>query len=305
MSDTGRGARGWSGGDGAPASEEGAYRSQRALVWSHLKRHKPALISVVVFGVMCAACVAAPMLVRYDFDAIDLASIRQPPSWDHWMGTDDLGRDLFTRVLYGGRVSIMIGLLSAVVGTVAGSAIGAVSGYYGGRIDNLLMRVTDVAYSIPTLPLLIVLGAYTNAAALSMAVIIGLLSWMATARVVRGEVLSIKEMAYIEAAHSIGASNPRIIGRHILPNAVGPIVVGATLAVGNAIILESSLSFLGLGVQPPTPTWGNLLMDAQATMATKPWLTIFPGLAILLVVLAINFIGDGLQDALDPAGRQS
>jgi peptide/nickel transport system permease protein len=274
-------------------------------VWSHLKRHKPALISVVVFGVMCAACVAAPMLVRYDFDAIDLASIRQPPSWDHWMGTDDLGRDLFTRVLYGGRVSIMIGLLSAVVGTVAGSAIGAVSGYYGGRIDNLLMRVTDVAYSIPTLPLLIVLGAYTNAAALSMAVIIGLLSWMATARVVRGEVLSIKEMAYIEAAHSIGASNPRIIGRHILPNAVGPIVVGATLAVGNAIILESSLSFLGLGVQPPTPTWGNLLMDAQATMATKPWLTIFPGLAILLVVLAINFIGDGLQDALDPAGRQS
>jgi peptide/nickel transport system permease protein len=170
-------------------------------------------------------------------------------------------------------------------------------------VDNLLMRLTDVAYSIPSLPLLIVLASYTEAAAGSMALIIGLLSWMATARVVRGEVLSIKETAYVEAARSLGAGSGRIILGHVLPNAVGPILVGATLAVGNAIILESSLSFLGLGVQPPTPTWGNLLMDAQATMASKPWLTIFPGLAILLVVLSVNFIGDGLQDALDPTAR--
>lgn len=219
------------------------------------------------------------------------------------MGTDDLGRDLFTRVLYGGRVSILIGLLAAIIGTGLGASVGAVAGFYGGRLDNLLMRLTDVAYSIPTLPLLIVLSSYTQAAALSMAVIIGLLSWMATARVVRGDVLAIKEMAYVEAARGLGVANPRIIWRHILPNAIGPIVVGATLAVGNAIILESSLSFLGLGIQPPIPTWGNMLMDAQATMATKPWLTIFPGLAILLIVLSVNFIGDGLQDALDPTGR--
>ncbi|MFQ5742217.1 MAG: ABC transporter permease [Acidobacteriota bacterium] len=287
-------------------NEEGVrYRSRRALVWQRVRKHKPAMVSLVVISMMAVACLAAPLIVPYEFDAIDLSAIRQAPSPAHWMGTDDLGRDLFTRVLYGGRVSILIGLLSAVVGTGLGSAVGAVAGFYGGRVDNLLMRLTDVAYSIPTLPLLIVLSSYTEAAVSSMALIIGLLSWMAAARVVRGEVLTIKQMAYVEAARSLGATNLRIMTRHILPNAIGPIVVGATLAVGNAIILESSLSFLGLGVQPPTPTWGNMLQDAQATMATKPWLTIFPGLAILLVVLSVNFIGDGLQDALDPMGRTS
>jgi peptide/nickel transport system permease protein len=173
------------------------------------------------------------------------------------------------------------------------------------RIVEVAGRVTDIVYSIPTLPLLIVLASYTAATATSMALVIGLLSWMTTARVVRGEVLSIKEMAYVEAARSLGARDARIILRHVLPNAVGPIVVGATLTVGNAIIVESSLSFLGLGVQPPTPTWGNMLMDAQSTMASKPWLTIFPGFAILIVVLAVNFLGDGLQDALDPGGREA
>ncbi|GMV05111.1 MAG: peptide ABC transporter permease [Gemmatimonadota bacterium] len=275
-----------------------------SLVWRNLKRHRLAMVSLAVVAVISAACVAAPLLAGYAFDAIDLGAIRQAPSWDHWMGTDDLGRDLFTRVLYGGRISILIGVLSALIGTGLGSLVGAVAGFYGGRTDNVLMRLTDVAYSIPSLPLLIVLASYTRAEASSMALIIGLLSWMATARVVRGEVLSIKQMAYVEAARSLGASNGRIILRHVLPNTVGPIVVSATLAVGNAIIIESSLSFLGLGVQPPTPTWGNMLMDAQATMATKPWLTIFPGLAILAVVLAVNFIGDGLQDALDPTGRE-
>ena len=178
-------------------------------------------------------------------------------------------------------------MLSALIGTLLGSAVGALAGFYGRAIDNVLMRITDVVYSIPTLPLLI-----------------GFLSWMTTARVVRGEVLSIKEMAYVEAARSLGATDGRLIVGHILPNAIGPIVVGATLTVGNAIIVESSLSFLGLGVQPPTPTWGNMLTDAQATMASEPWLTIFPGLAILLVVLSVNFIGDGLQDALDPTGPE-
>lgn len=277
--------------------------SPGALVWRRLKRHKLAMVSVGVVAVMTVACAAAPLLSGYAFDAIDLGGIRQAPSLAHWMGTDDLGRDLFTRVLYGGRVSILIGVMAAVIGTGLGSLVGSVAGYYGGRTDNVLMRLTDVAYSIPTLPLLIVLASYTEAAATSMAIVIGLLSWMATARVVRGEVLSLKQMAFVEAARSLGASNPRIILRHVLPNTLGPIVVSATLAVGNAIIVESSLSFLGLGVQPPTPTWGNLLEGAKATMATKPWLTIFPGVAILLVVLAVNFIGDGLQDALDPTER--
>jgi len=274
-------------------------------IWPQLRRHKLALVSIVVVSIMTVACFAAPLIAPYDFDAIDLGNIRQPPSFEHPMGTDDLGRDLYTRVLYGGRVSILIGILAAVFGTAIGTLVGALGGYYGGRLDNVLMRTTDVAYSIPTLPLLIILSSYTQAAGPTMALIIGLLSWMATARVVRGEVLSIRQMLYVDAARGLGASNARIIGRHVLPNALGPIVVSATLAVGYAIIIESSLSFLGLGVQPPTPTWGNLLMDAQSTMATRPWLTIFPGVAILLVVLSVNFIGDGLQDALDPGGRKS
>jgi len=275
-----------------------------SLFWRRFRRHRLAVLSVGIVVVTAALCLAAPLIAPFAFDQIDLSSIRQAPSPGHWLGTDDLGRELLTRILYGGRVSILIGLLAAVIGTGFGSLVGSVAGYYGGRVDGALMRFTDVVYSIPTLPLLIVLASYTQAAASSMAVTIGALSWMATARVVRGEVLKIRAMEYVEAARSLGATNTRIIARHILPNAVGPIVVGATLAVGNAIILESSLSFLGLGVQPPTPTWGNMLMDAQATMATQPWLSIFPGLAILVVVLAVNFLGDGLQDALDPRAER-
>lgn len=273
-------------------------------LWPQLRRHRLAIVSLFVVSIMTLVCFAAPFIAPYEFDAIDLDNIRQAPSPAHWMGTDDLGRDLFSRVLFGGRISILIGVLAALFGTAMGTLVGAVAGFYGGRIDNFLMRITDVTYSIPTLPLLIILSSYAQATGTTMALIIGLLSWMATARVVRGEVLSIKQMLYVEAARSLGASNFRIITRQVLPNALGPIVVGATLAVGYAIILESSLSFLGLGVQPPVPTWGNLLMDAQSTMATKPWLTIFPGIAILLVVLSVNFIGDGLQDALDPSGRE-
>jgi peptide/nickel transport system permease protein len=249
-------------------------------------------------------CLAAPLVAPYPADAIDLAGLRQSPSWHHWMGTDDLGRDVLSRVLYGGRVSLAIGLLAAVVGTILGGTIGAVAGYAGGATDNLLMRLTDVAYAIPTLPLAIVLSAYSRAATGAMVTIIGGLTWMATARVVRGEVLSLKTRGFVEAARGLGTGSARLIARHLLPNALGPLVVGATLGVGNAILIESSLSFLGLGVQPPTPTWGNMLMDAQATMGSKPWLTIFPGTAILAAVLAVNFIGDGIRDLLDrrPAG---
>lgn len=261
------------------------------------------MVSIVVFTAVAAACLAAPLIAPYEFAAIDLDSIRTSPSLDHWMGTDDLGRDLFTRVLYGGRVSITIGILSAILGTGIGALVGCLAGFLGGRTDGVLMRATDVAYAIPTLPLLIVLSAYAGAAVPAMILIIAFLSWMTTARVVRSQVLSIKEMDYVAAARSMGATRSRMILRHVLPNAAGPIIVGATLAVGNAIIIESSLSFLGLGVQPPTPTWGNMLMDAQATMSTKPWLTIFPGISILAVVLAVNFIGDGLHDALDPTIR--
>lgn len=274
--------------------------SMPALLWRRFTRRRAAVWSLTFFVVIGVACALAPVIAPYPFDGIDLDSVKQPPSRSHWMGTDDLGRDVFTRMLFGGRVSILIGLLAAVVGTFLGTAIGAVAGYHGGVIDNVLMRLTDVAYAIPSLPLLIILSAYSRAALISMVLIIGLLSWMTTARVVRSQVLSIKEMDYVEAARSMGATDLRILVRHIVPNALGPILVGATLGVGNAIMIESSLSFLGLGVQPPTPTWGNMLMDSQATMVTKPWLTLFPGLAIMLVVLAVNFMGDALRDAMDP-----
>ena len=193
-----------------------------------------------------------------------------------------------------------IGIFAALVATIFGSMVGAFAGFYGGAVDNALMRFTDIIFAIPSLPLLIVLTSYTNAAVPVMVLIIGFLSWMGTARVVRGSVLTLKEQEFVTAARMIGTRDRSVLFRHIVPNAMGPIIVGATLGVGMAIIIESSLSFLGLGVSPPTPTWGNMLQDSQDTMATKPWLTIFPGLAILLTVLCINFVGDGLHDALDP-----
>ena len=273
------------------------------LMFRRFVRRRAARASLVIFAFIAALCALAPVIAPYPFDGIDLDSVKQAPSGSHWMGTDDLGRDVFTRMLFGGRVSILIGMLAAVVGAFVGTAIGALAGYYGGALDNLLMRLTDIAYAIPSLPLLIILSAYSRAALVSMVLIIGLLSWMTTARVVRSQVLTLREMDYVEAARSMGATDLRILARHIIPNALGPILVGATLGVGNAIMIESSLSFLGLGVQPPIPTWGNMLMDSQATMATKPWLTLFPGLAILLVVLAVNFMGDALRDAVEADTR--
>lgn len=280
-------------------------RSELSMARRQFRRHKAAMISSVVLITLAGAVFLAPVIAPYEFDAIDLKSIRQPPMWGHIMGTDDLGRDLFTRILYGGRISLAIGIFSALVATLFGTLVGAVAGFYGSVVDNVLMRITDVAYSIPSLPLLIVLSSYTDSAIPVMVLIIGMLSWMPTARVVRSSVLSIKEKEFVAAAQMMGVPEAQIIVRHILPNAIGPIVVGATLGVGTAIIVESSLSFLGLGVSPPTPTWGNMLQDSQDTMASKPWLTIFPGLAILVTVLCINFIGDGLQDALDPTLRSS
>jgi len=285
-----------------PASARVA-RSQKQLFWRQFRKHKLALIAAVVLLVLIAMVMLAPWIAPYEFDAIDPLHGRQPPSPQHWLGTDDLGRDLYTRLLFGGRISMAIGIFSALVGTGVGTLMGSIAGYYGKTLDNVIMRATDVAFSIPSLPLLIILSAYAKSAVPIMILIIGLLSWMSTARIVRATVLSVRERDFTMAARAIGVRDTRIILRHILPNALAPIIVGATLGVGGAIIAESSLSFLGLGVQIPTPSWGNMLQDAQTTMSSKPWLTIFPGMAILITVLGINFLGDGLRDALDPALR--
>jgi peptide/nickel transport system permease protein len=253
--------------------------------------------------VLAILCYGAPIFAPYEFDEIDLRNARQPPSLEHPMGTDDLGRDTFTRVLYGGRISLTVGIFAALIGTLIGALIGAISGYYGGFTDNSLMRFTEVIIAIPTLPLLIIISSYARASVAVIVIVIGILSWMTTARIVRASVHSTKRQDYVTGARSIGCRTHAIIGRHVLPNVMGPIIVGATLGVGAAIIVESSLSFLGLGISPPTPSWGNMLQDSQATMASKPWLTIFPGLAILITVLCINFLGEGLHDALDPTVR--
>jgi peptide/nickel transport system permease protein len=278
-------------------------RTQGQIVWGKFRRHKAAVISGIVLIVMAIFCFGAPIFAPYEFDEIDLRNARQAPSLEHPMGTDDLGRDQFTRLLYGGRISLTVGIAAAAFSSIIGSVLGAISGYYGGMTDNALMRFTEIIIAIPTLPLLIIVSSFTQASVLVIILVIGLLSWMTTARIVRSSVHSTKRQDFVTGARSIGCNTPQIIGRHILPNVMGPIIVGATLGVGAAIIVESSLSFLGLGISPPTPTWGNMLQDSQATMASKPWLTIFPGLAILITVLCINFLGEGLHDALDPTVR--
>ena len=286
-----------------PLGRSGAVISQKRLFWLQFRRHKLALASAAVLIFLGLVVALAPWIAPYPFDAIDTTQFRKPPSLEHIMGTDDIGRDLFTRLLYGGRISLAIGLFSALVGTGVGTLMGSLAGYYGRSIDNVIMRVTDVAFSIPSLPLLIILSAYAKSAIPVMILVIGLLSWMSTARIVRATVLSIRERDFTLAARAVGARDARVLARHILPNALAPIIVGATLGVGGAIIAESSLSFLGLGVQVPTPSWGNMLQDSQSTMSSRPWLTIFPGMAILITVLGINFLGDGLRDALDPTLR--
>jgi peptide/nickel transport system permease protein len=272
----------------------------RKRAWLMFRNHKPAIISLAILIFLIIIVAFAPYIAPYEFDQVNFKNTKSAPTSSHIMGTDDLGRDMFTRILYGGRISLLIGFSVAVVGTFVGATIGSIAGFYGKGLDNMLMRFTDIAYSIPSLPLMIVLSAYTKSSIPFMILVIGFLSWMPMARVVRAQVLSLKENEYVTAAYFVGVSNAEIILRHILPNTLGPIIVGATLSVGSAIIIESSLSFLGLGVMPPTPSWGNMLQDSQRSMVSQPWLTIFPGMAILVTVLCINFLGDGMRDAFDP-----
>lgn len=281
------------------ASQESSFL---ALVRKRFFKHKPAVAGLITLLMLMLMAALAPLLAPYSPDAQDLSLMGQPqpPSIKHIMGTDQLGRDSFSRVIYASRVSLSVGLFSALIAAVIGTLLGSLAGFYGGQIDMVLMRFTDVVLSIPILPLVILLAGLFHAGVLLVIIIIGCLGWMGTARLVRGQFLSLRQIDYVEASRALGGSSGRTMFRHILPNAFGPIVVAGTLAVGNAIMLAAALSFLGLGVQPPTPTWGNLLNGAQAYLSTAPWLAVFPGLFILITVLAVNFLGDGLRDALDP-----
>jgi peptide/nickel transport system permease protein len=285
-----------------------AHESVRQLIWKRFRRHPGAIMGCIVLGCIVLAVILAGFS-PYDPTKSDTAVRFQPPSLSHPMGTDALGRDLLTRVLYGGRVSLMVGLSVMIITLLIGVPIGAIAGYFGGWIDNVLMRITDAALALPSLLVLILLSAILREVeapflksnpVLTIASVIGLLAWMFTARLVRASYLAIREMDYVTATRALGASNLRIIALHILPNAIGPVIVESTLEVAYAILEESGLSYLGFGIQPPTPSWGNLLSNATEYLQKYPWLAIFPGVMIFLSVISINYIGDGLRDAFDP-----
>ncbi len=287
-------------------SGEGAWRH----VGRRFRRHVPAMVGLGFLALMAFACFVLVRLAPSPTDQ-DLAQPTQPPSWDHWFGTDLLGRDSLSRVLHGGQISLRVALGVAVLSTVIGVVIGALAGFHRGWLDGLLMRFTDLWIALPALPILAVavsigtvdlgpFGTLDLGSPLGITLLLSLLLWGSVARVVRGATLSLRERVFVDAARAAGASNVRIIVRHVLPNCLGPIVVNATLMVAAAILLETTLSFLGFGIQPPTPSWGNLLSESIGTLEDYWWLTVFPGLAIFFTVLAVNFVGDGLRDAIDP-----
>jgi peptide/nickel transport system permease protein len=288
------------------------------LFWSRFRRHPTAAVSLaVLLGLALLSIMAGPIAQwrGIDPDAVDLLRRFEPPSAQFWLGTDELGRDLFVRLLYGGQVSLSVGLAGALLSAIIGSALGLISGYAGGAADAALMRFTDAMIALPILPLLIILAAVdltklgvpasiAQSPAISLYQIVLIVSlfagWTTVARLVRGMALSLRERDFVRAARALGAGPRRIVLRHILPNAASPIIVATTLSIGNIILFESVLSFLNLGVRPPNASWGNMLSNAQELIWSAPNLAIYPGLLIFLTVMAFNFVGDGLQDALDP-----
>jgi peptide/nickel transport system permease protein len=279
-----------------------------AGVWKRFRKHPGAIFGFIIISILIILTVFAP-LSPYDPEASNISVRYHPPSWSHPMGTDALGRDLFTRALYGGRISLTVGLLVVIISVTIGIPTGALAGYYGGKLDGILMRITDAFLSLPSFLVLILLSAilreveiplFERNNVLTISLVIGVFAWTTFARLVRATFLTLRETDFVAASRALGGSDLRIMINHILPNSIGPIIVEATLEFGYAIIEESGLSFLGFGIQPPTPSWGNLLSNAQEHFTKYPWLAIFPGLMIFLSIISINYIGDGLRDAFDP-----
>jgi peptide/nickel transport system permease protein len=260
------------------------------------------MVGLGILVVLVIAAVFAPLFARYSPTAVDLMAYRLGPDSDHWLGTDTAGRDVFARLLYAGRVSLSVGLVAVSIYTVIGVVLGAIAGYFGGFVDAVIMRLADIVLSFPTLIIIITLASVLGPSIYNVMLAIGLLGWPPIARLLRGQLLSLRETEFIIGARAAGCSDARMIFRHLLPNAMAPVLVAATFGIAYAILIEAGLSFLGLGVQPPTPSWGNMLTDAQSltVLESMPWLWLPPGLMIALAVLSINFIGDGLRDALDP-----
>ncbi len=275
---------------------------QRPGILHFFLKHQLAAVGFVVLAILALTAVLAPLIVPYDPNAVSL-DILAGPSPAHWLGTDDVGRDMLARLVYASRVSLCVGLVSSVLTVVLGVVLGSLAGYFGGVVDTLLSAFINIMLSIPVFPLALVLGSFLTTDLTFVVLIIGLLSWMGVARIIRAEFMSLKEREFSQAAQALGVPTGRIILRHILPNTMGPIIVAATIQVASGILLESSLSYLGYGIQPPTASWGNMLQNAQRFLRTAPEVAIYPGALISITVIAINFVGDGLRDALDPRMR--
>ena len=269
------------------------------MVWRRFRRHKLAMISLVVLIVLYSMAIFAPWVAPYHYDHMDFTKISQPPSAEHWFGTDRIGADLFSRVIWGSRISLSVGFVAAGIAIVLGTVVGAISGYFGGLIDDVLMRFTEIVASFPTMFLLLTIIAVLPRSIMNIMIVIGATSWPGLARLVRGQFLSLREMDYVEAAKAIGATDYRIVFTHVLLNTMAPIIVNASLRIGGAILTESGLSFLGLGVTTP-PSWGTILNGGRPLLRSAPWITTIPGIFIFVTVLAFNYVGDGLRDALDP-----
>ena len=277
--------------------------SLNRLIWRRFVKHRLALVGVLFIVLIAGAAIFAPVLTSFDPAEQDLFTIAQPPGNDHLLGTDELGRDLLTRLFYGGRISLAVGVVSAALSTLIGVLIGALAGYYGGWVDYLFMRLVDLLLAFPAIFLLLILFASIKPSLWTVIIFLGAFGWFYLARVVRGEFLALREKEYIEASKALGTGNMRLIFRHLLPNVVGSIIVATTLSIAFNMLSEGTLSFLGYGVPSATPTWGNMLNAAQGYYTQAPLLTIAPGVLLTLAVLAVNFIGDGLRDALD-RGRE-
>ena len=268
--------------------------------WARLRKNHLALFGFIILTLLALISLFTPWIAPFTYEGQDLLLGATPPSTEHWLGTDIFGRDLLTRIMYGGRVSLMVGIIATAVALAIGVTWGAVAGYVGGRVDAVMMRIVDILYALPFMIFIILLMVVFGRNILLLFFAIGAVEWLTMARIVRGQVLSLRKQEFIEAANSIGLSQWRIIRQHIIPNTLGPVIVYTTLTIPNVMLLEAFLSFLGLGVQPPQSSWGLLINHGVETMEEYPWLLIYPGLALSITLFALNFLGDGLRDALDP-----
>jgi peptide/nickel transport system permease protein len=270
------------------------------MVWRRFKKHKLAMVGLCLLVVLYTIAIFAPIIATQPYDRVDPPNRLQAPSAEHWLGTDDIGRDVWSRLVWGARISLAVGFVAAGVSVFIGTTVGALAGYYGGWVDAVLMRLTEIVMAFPTFFLLLTIVSVISRSIFNIMIVIGLTSWPSLARMVRGQILSLREQEFTEAARALGASDSRIILRHILPNAMAPVIDAATLRIGGAILSESGLSFLGLGVPEPYPSWGSVLNAGRSYLRMAPWITTLAGIFIFLTVLAFNYVGDGLRDALDP-----